>query len=305
MVREDKRAGAALGNGPSPARGTFVILCPVPGRIPVLARQLAAALISVAIVLPLASLPAGALRAPGDVLPPWPDLFFGVPSAEAFVQAFTLVRLDLQLVNSLLVVVVAVPLSVLVASWAGFAMTLLEPRQRRLALGLALLLLLVPASALWVPRFVLFSRLNLTDTLAPLVAPALLGTTPFAVLLFYFSFRRVPPDLLDAGRLEGLGPWELWRRIAAPLVRPTTFAVAALVFVAHWGNFVDALLYLVSPDVYTLPLGLGTLGTLAPTVTSVLLAGAVVATVPAVVAFAFAQRQFLRAARIGAPWLER
>ena len=277
----------------------------MPGRISVPARQVVAALISVAILLPLASLLAGALTAPGRVLPPWPDLFFPAPSAEAFRQAFSLVALDVQIVNSVLVVVVAVPLSVLVASWAGFAMTLLEPRRRRLALGVALILLLVPAAALWVPRFVLFSRIDLTDTLAPLIAPALLGTTPFAVLLFYFSFRRVPPELLDAGRLEGLGPWELWRRVAAPLVRPTTFAVAILVFVAHWGNFVDALLYLVSPEVYTLPLGLGTLGTLAPTVTSVLLAGAVVATVPAVVAFAFAQRRFLQAARGGASWLER
>ena len=291
--------------GQAPVACPSVILPAMAGRTVPLARPVTAALISVAILLPLASLLTGALRAPGDVLPPWPDLFLGVPSTEAFRAAFSLVALDVQLVNSLLVVLVAVPLSVLVASWAGFAMTLLAPRQRRVVLGLALLLLLVPASALWVPRFVLFSRLNLTDTLAPLIAPALLGTTPFAVLLFHFSFRRVPPELLDAGRLEGLGPWALWRRIAAPLVRPTTFAVAMLVFVAHWGNFVDALLYLVSPDVYTLPLGLGTLGTLAPTVTSVLLAGAVVATVPAVVAFAFAQRQFLRAARIGAPWLER
>lgn len=289
----------------APAGGTSVILPAMADRTAAVARPLTAALISVAVLLPLASLLSGALRAPGEVLPPWPDLFLGVPSAEAFREAFALVALDLQLVNSLLVVVVAVPLSVLVASWAGFAMTLLDPRRRRLVLGVALLMLLVPASALWVPRFVLFSRINLTDTLAPLIAPALLGTTPFAVLLFHFSFRRVPPELLDAGRLEGLGPWALWRRIAAPLVRPTTFAVAMLVFVAHWGNFVDALIYLVSPEVYTLPLGLGTLGTLAPTVTSVLLAGAVVATVPAVVVFVFAQRRFLQSVRGGAAWLER
>jgi multiple sugar transport system permease protein len=267
-----------------------------------LARPLAAALISAAIALPLASLVAGALRSPGEVLPPWPDLFFVEPTLAAFSRAFELVDLEVQLVNSLLVVFVAVPVSVLVASWAGFAMTMLPRRQRRLAVGLALLLLMVPASALWVPRFVIFSRIGLTDTLAPLVAPALLGTTPFAVLLFYFSFRRIPGELIDAARLEGLGPWAVWRQVAAPLVRPTTSAVAILVFVAHWGNFVDALLYLSSPDVYTLPLGLGTLGTLAPTVTSVLLAGAVVATVPAIVAFALAQRRVLLAARAGAQW---
>lgn len=274
-------------------------------HISAFARPLTAALLSTAILLPLASLLAGALRAPGEVLPPWPELFFVKPTLAAFSRAFELVDLQLQLVNSLLVVVVAVPLSVAVASCAGFAMTLLEPRAQRRMLGLALLLLLVPASALWVPRFLIFSRIELTDTLAPLVAPALLGTTPFAVLLFYFSFRRIPAELMDSARLEGLGPWQIWRQIAGPLVRPTTFAVAILVFVAHWGNFVDALIYLVSPEVYTLPLGLGTLGTLAPTVTSVLLAGAVVATVPAILAFALVQRQFLQAARGGGRWFGR
>lgn len=164
-------------------------------------------------------------------------------------------------------------------------------------MGASLVLLVVPATALWVPRFVLFSQFGLTDTLVPLIAPALMGTTPFVVLLFYFSFRRLSPDLLDAARLEGLGPFAIWRRVAAPMVRPTTFAAAALTFVAHWGNFTDALLYLASPEVTTLPLGLRTLGTLAPTLTSVLFAGAVIATVPAVLAFALAQRRLLAAAR--------
>lgn len=258
---------------------------------------MAALLASAAIVGLLASLPAAALHRPGAPLPTWPELFAIEPTLAAFARALELVELRRQLLNSLLVVLVAVPLSVLVASCAGFAMAMLDSRPRRLALAATLVLLMIPASALWVPRFVLFAQIGLTDTLAPLIAPALMGTTPFAVLLFYFSYRRIPRDLFDAARLEGMGAWTVWRRVAAPLVRPTTFAVAMLVFVAHWGNFVDALLYLASPDVYTLPLGLRTLGTLAPTLTSVLFAGAVIATVPAVLAFAAVQRRFLQATR--------
>ena len=142
------------------------------------------------------------------------------------------------------------------------------------------------------------------DTYVPLIAPALMGTSPFYVLLFYWSYRRIPRDLIDAARLEGLGPLQIWLRVAAPLVRPATFAVGALAFVFHWGNFVDPLLYLVTTEKFTLPLGLSALRGLGPTDLGVLLAGALVATLPAVLLFGFVQRPFLQGTR-AAGWLGR
>lgn len=89
-----------------------------------------------------------------------------------------------------------------------------------------------------------------------------------------------------------------------PLVRPTTFAVAALAFVFHWSNFIEPLLYLTDPDTFTLPLGLGSLGVLGPTDLSVLVAGALLVTIPALIAFALVQRRFLQNTRL-AGWLGR
>ena len=71
----------------------------------------------------------------------------------------------------------------------------------------------------------------------------------------------------------------MWRRLAMPLVRPVTVAVALLAFIASWGNFLDPLVYVFDPDLYTLPLGLRSLAVLDRTNYPVLLAGAVVATV--------------------------
>ena len=226
------------------------------------------------------------------------------PDSGGFERAFELVDLGRQLLNSALVAAIAVPLTVLVASWAGFAATRLGRFGRRLLIGGSLIALLVPLSALWVPRFVLFSKLSLLDTYVPLVAPALMATSPLYVLLFYWSYSRLPRDLVDAARLEGLGPLAIWRQVAAPLVRPTTFAVGALAFVFHWSNFVDPLLYLDDPDLFTAPLGLRQLRDLGPTDFPVLLAGALVVTVPAVVAFAAVQRRFLSETR-AAGWLGR
>ena len=66
--------------------------------------------------------------------------------------------------------------------------------------------LTIPASALWVPRFAIFRTLDVLDSYVPLIAPALVGTSPLLVLLCYWSARGVSRDLIDAARLAGLGP---------------------------------------------------------------------------------------------------
>jgi multiple sugar transport system permease protein len=268
------------------------------------ARPLGALLAVLLFCAPLSFLVTGALREPGVLGTDGFPLIADPVSLASLERAFELVPFGRQLMNSLIVAAIAVPISVLVASLAGFGMVLLAPRPRRLAVGLSLLLLMVPLAALWLPRFVLFRSLGVVDTYVPLIAPALLGMSPFYVLLFYWSYRRIPRDLLDAGRLEGLAPFGLWRRVASPLVRPTTFAVAALAFIVTWGNFIDPVLFINDPDLATLPLGLRSLAALGPTSFPVLLAGALVATAPAVLAFILVQRRFLQNTR-EAGWLGR
>lgn len=267
-------------------------------------RQVVAALASGLFLLPLVFMLLASLGTPGEPPPTGLELLTPAVDGGGFPRAFELVDLGRQVLNSALVAAVAVPLTVLVASWAGFAATLLGTRGRRLLLGASLAGLLVPVTALWVPRFVLFSELSLVDTYVPLVAPALMATSPLYVLLFYWSYRRLPRDLVDAARLEGLGPFGIWRRVASPLVRPTTFAVGALAFVFHWSNFVDPLLYLNDPDLATAPLGLRQLRDLDPTGFPVLMAAALVVTLPAVAAFLAVQRRFLSDTR-AAGWLGR
>jgi multiple sugar transport system permease protein len=267
-------------------------------------RQPAAIAVAALFVLPFWFLLAGSLREPGTVPPRTPELLPRPLSTDAYPRAFELVDLGRHLVNSLVVAALTVPLAVLVASWAGFALLLLAGRTRLVLLALSVAALMVPVTALLVPRFTLYRWLGLTDTWVPLVAPALIGLSPFYVLLYHWSFRRVPRELLDAARLEGATPFTIWRRLAMPLVRPVTVAVAMLVFIATWGNFLDPLVYLFDPDLYTVPLGLRSLSALDRTNYPVLLAAAVVATVPVVAAFAVAQRFFLHEDR-GAGWLGR
>lgn len=254
--------------------------------------------------LPLWFLVAGSLREPGTVPPRTPELLPNPVSTRAYREAFEVVDLGRHVLNSLAVAALTVPPAVLIASWAGFALLLLAGRARATLLAVSFVALMIPLTALLVPRFTMYRWLGLTDTWVPLVAPALLGLSPFYVLLFYVSFRRLPTELIEAARLEDVRPLTMWRRLAMPLVRPVTVVVALLAFMASWSNFLDPLVYLFDPDLYTLPLGLRSLAALDRTNYPVLLAGAVVATAPVVAAFAVAQRFFLHEDR-GAGWLGR
>lgn len=255
-------------------------------------HALALLAVGAAFALPLLLLLTGPLRAPG--LPPptrlqlWPD----EPSLRALQQAFTLVPLSRALWNSVWVCALAVPLTWLTASWAALALRLARPRTRTLLIGVLLVLAMVPVTAIWIPRFLLFKQLGAVGTHLPLIAPALMGGSPLFVLLFWAAMRRIPDEQFEAARLEGAGPLRIWWRVAMPQLRASSAAVALLAVVLFWGNFIDPLLYLRRESQFTAPPMLHALELLGPTNWPVLLAGALVVTLPVAAAFAVAQRFF-------------
>ena len=263
-------------------------------------RHLPGILITVGFLAPLVFMVSGSLRQTGLPPPRTPELVPDPIAASNYPEAYALVDIPRYTLNSLLVVAVAVPLTVLFASWAALAMARLPRRAAGALVATSLITLMVPLTALLVSRFAMFRILRLTDTYVPLVAPALIGTTPFYVLLFYWSFRRLPSELFEACRLEGMRPLTMWFRVAMPLVRPVTVAVAVLAFVFTWSNFLDPLIYLVDERKFTVPLGLRSLATLDRSNYPLFLAGAVTATAPVIGAFLYVQRFFLQQFRGGA-----
>ena len=266
-------------------------------------RIAAAVAVTVVFALLLVFLVTGSLRTPGLPPPRTPELLPRPLAWGNYERAIELVDLDRAVLNSLFVALVFVPASVLVASWAAFAATLLSSRARGILVASSVFALMVPVTAVLVPRFALFRWLGLIDSFGPLLAPALLGASPFYVLVYLAAFRRLPADFYDACRLEGLTPFRMWRTVAMPLVRPVTVAVAALAFVFSWGNFLEPLVYVYDRDLFTVPLALKSLALLDRTNYPLLLAGAVIATAPVVAVFLLAQRYFLH--ERGAGWLGR
>jgi multiple sugar transport system permease protein len=244
-------------------------------------------------MLPLIWLIAASLRQPG--LPPprsieWlPDPI--VPGNYA--RIFEMLPLGRYTLNSLIVVALAVPITLVTASWAAFAIAQLNDRTRRRWVIASIGLLMIPFSALWLTRYLLFSWLGWINSYAALIAPAVMGTSPVFVLLFYWAFRRLPRELFESARLDGASAFGVWWRVALPLVVPTLAAVSVLAFLVYWSDFISPLLYLKAQSLYTLPVGLRQLQQLDHSNWPLLMAGAVVITAPAAIAFLIAQRYFL------------
>ncbi len=211
-----------------------------------------------------------------------------------YTAVFNLIPLARYIGNSLLVVLTAVPLTLLTASLAGFAMAQMPATMQRTLLIISIAWMVIPATAVWMFRFHLFRWFGLLDSYWALILPAFAAGSPLFVLLYYWTFRQIPYELFEAGRLDGLSAWVAWHQLAMPLARPATLAVGVLAFVLFWGDFVSPVLYINDPAKYTLPVGLQILNQVAPTNWPYLMTAAVIMTLPIIVVFLLMQRAFLR-----------
>lgn len=258
----------------------------------------AAGSISLLFILPLIWMFSASLRQPG--LPP-PRTIEWIPNPLAWQNyrlIFEIIPLKRYILNSSLVAGMAIPLTLLTASLAGFGMAQLSAGRRGILLTISVGLLMLPITALWLTRYLLFSRLGITDSYLALIAPAFMGTSPLFILLFYWSFRRIPGEVLESARLDGAGGFAAWWRVALPQTRPTIIVVTILTFMHYWNDFINPLLYLKSQSLYTLAIGLQQLQQLDKTNWPILLAASTVMVIPSLVLFIILQPFFLSDERL-------
>ncbi len=256
-------------------------------------RTIAIVIVAIPFLLPLDWAVSTSLRATGAPLPRRIDWIPSPVAWENYRSVFEVVDAGRFVVNSLAIAAVAVPGTIVFGSLAGFAMSQLLLRTRRLLVIVSVLCLMVPLTAIWIPRFLLFEQAGLMNKRLALMAPAVMGTSPFFVLIFLWAFLAVPREVYDAARLDGAGVYRLWWGIGVPQVRAAIGAVGVLSFVHYWNSFVEPLLLMRTLDTYTVSLGLRMLYSLDSTNWPVIMAGSVLVTLPVVVIFVLAQRAFL------------
>lgn len=244
---------------------------------------------AVIFLLPFLWVLSAALHPQGTALPNSLQLMPGRISLENFTRIWDLVPFWRFTWNSLQVSALAVPITVLVSSWAGFAMSQLPRSSQKRWVMLSLITLMVPGIALWYARFIVYKELGIYNSLWALIAPAFMGTSAFFVLMYYRAFRRIPREIYDSARLDGAGVVKSWRLIGMPMVHPTTAGVALLAFIYYWGDYVSPLLYLQSERNFTVPVALQLLHQMGRSDWSLLMAASIVSLAAPILFFVLLQ----------------
>jgi multiple sugar transport system permease protein len=244
-------------------------------------------------LLPLFWMFSASFRAPGQPLPRGIEWIPSAPTLANYGRIFEILPFGRYILNSFAVALTGVLLTLLTASWAGFGMSLLGKRARLRLLVLAVVLQMIPVTAFWLTRFLLFAKAGITNSHFALIAPALMGTSSLFILLFYWTFRRAGRAVFESAEMDGASLLQSWWFIALPLARPALMAVGMLSFLFYWNDFINPLLYLRSQTLYTLPVGLLQLQEMDKTSWSLLMAASVIVTVPALIVFAVLQRALL------------
>lgn len=256
-----------------------------------------AIVITVLFAIPLIWMFSTSLRP--NLLPPATQIELIPPgfSFDNFLNVFKVVEMGRFLRNSIGVLIVAVPLTLLVASLAGFAMAQLSPNVRGILIAVSVAAMLVPPIALWLTRFLVYKWIGILDTPLVLIIPALMGTSPLFVLLFAWAFARVPREIYEQGRVDGASVWRIWWSLGLPLVRPIALGVALLATRFYWSDFINPLLYVNNSQFHTMPVGVQALEQMDRTNWPLLMAGSVILTLPVLLIFIVAQRYFFQEER--------
>ncbi|HEX8508340.1 MAG TPA: carbohydrate ABC transporter permease [Propionibacteriaceae bacterium] len=195
------------------------------------------------------------------------------------------------LVNSAIVSLTSVVLSLLIGIPGAYAIARLPFFGRRQVSSLFLAAYLFPAILMAIPLFVLFTRVGLRGSLVGLVLVYTAQTVPVAIYMLRNYFETVPVSVEEAGLVDGLGRIGVLRKISLRLALPSVMATGLFVFMIAWNEFLFALLFLVDRrERWTVSLGLSQLSGSVEIPTTVLMAGSVVLTLPIIILFFATER---------------
>ena len=239
------------------------------------------------------TMPDYGIFSPGIILTPSTGFMDNVRNLQAdtnFIGAMTI---------SIVVAIVYTVLSVMLTSMAGWALARYRFLGQSIVIGIILGTITLPYSVVIIPQFIMVARdFGLANTWVALIVPPLFNS--LGVLFMRQAFSMMPGELFDAARVEGVKEWQIFLRIALPLARPTMAALAIILFLASWNNYLWPLLINSRPGMMTAPVALGTLIGLTRVSWGGIMAGAVMLTAPILVIFILLQRHFIAGIAAGA-----
>jgi multiple sugar transport system permease protein len=158
--------------------------------------------------------------------------------------------------NSFLVCILCVIANAIFCSVTAYAFARLEFVGKKIWFAIMMVTLMLPAHVTTIPRYIIFRSFGWIDTYMPLIVPKLFATDAFFVFLLVQFIRGLPRDLDESARIDGCSKFGIFTRIILPLTVPAIITTVLFTFLWTWDDFFNQLLYLNSPEKYTVPMGL-------------------------------------------------
>ncbi|MEU7937309.1 carbohydrate ABC transporter permease [Microbispora bryophytorum] len=235
------------------------------------------------------------LKPVSDIFAYPPSLLPGHPGLGAYGKVFELQPFARQYFNSMYIAVVVTLGTLAVSSLAGYAFARIRFRGQNVLFLVVLIGLLIPSEVTIVPLFQMFNKWGMIDTHLPLILVPVLGApSVLATFIMRQFFIALPAELEEAARMDGLGRFAIFLKIALPLARPALAAVAIFTFLNSWNLYLEPIVYLSTPEKFTLPQALTLyVDTYGGPIWNVQLAAASLTAIPVLTVFVLAQRQFI------------
>jgi multiple sugar transport system permease protein len=193
--------------------------------------------------------------------------------------------------NTLLLSVLVTVLQVFTGSFAAYGFARIRFPGRNLLFLAYVSTIALPWQSYMIPQFVLMSKLHLSNTLWSIVAIQAFGA--FGVFLMKQFYETIPEELSESARVDGLTEFGIYWRIMLPLSRPALASLTLITFVTTWNDYLGPLIYLRSPDLRTIQLGLNTFISQYNAEYALIMTGSVLSLLPVTVIFLLGQRYFV------------
>ncbi|WP_372424477.1 carbohydrate ABC transporter permease [Salinarimonas chemoclinalis] len=214
------------------------------------------------------------------------------PTLANYVQVLSDGRFLRWFLNSTLVAVAVTLSNLFFDSLVGYTLAKFRFRGRMIVFIAILSTLMIPTEMLVIPWYLMASQLGWLDTYWGIMFPGMM--TAFGTFLMKQFFEGVPDDFLEAARIDGLNEFQIWWKVAMPLVTPALSALAIFTFLGNWTAFFWPLISTTSRELYTLPVGLSSFAVEQSIQWEMIMTGAALATIPTLLVFIALQRYIVR-----------
>lgn len=224
----------------------------------------------------------------------WPPIWIPKPIRwQNYAEAWQELPFGLFYKNTITVTALNILGTLVSCSLAAFGFARMRFRGRDALFVVVLSTMMLPGQVTMIPLYIIFAKLGWVDTFKPLIVPSWFGSA-FNIFLLRQFFMTIPHELDDAALIDGASRFGIYWRIALPLSKMALGVVAIFAFTWNWNNFMGPLIYLSTQEKFTIQLGLRQFQTNIYMDMAAIMSMSVVALVPQLVVFFFAQRHFVQ-----------